>query len=74
MPDTEDNEHAWGQWWSVQYDLGVEIDQRIEKVSDGRSDQFKAALVASLIEHLGEHLRRYLKLPESDSRPEVPRA
>lgn len=65
-----DNEHAWGQWWGVQYKLGCEIDLRIEQVSEGRSDQFKAALVASMIERLGEHLRRYLRLPDSDDRPE----
>lgn len=65
-----DNEYAWSQWWEVQYKMGCEMDLRIDQVSEGRSDQFKAALVASMIEHLGEQLRRYLHLPDSDDRPE----
>lgn len=65
---TADSEQAWGEWWDIQYHLGRHMEERIEKVAEGRSDQFKAALVASLIEHLGEQLQRYLKLRDSDTR------
>ena len=64
--EPEDSEPAWAQWWDIQHGVLGDVDARLDRAGDGKSDQFMAALTSSVIEHLAERQRRYIKLPHSD--------
>ena len=58
-----DDEKAWSDAWSEQYDLCQAVDRMLDTATKGRPDVFKAALVSYLIEHLSERLRLCLRMP-----------
>lgn len=64
MPDYTKPE--WDRWFDVQYDLQLEIDRKIEEVTRGKSDPFRAALVSAMIEHLAEGMRMFIHIPPKD--------
>lgn len=64
--EPEDSERAWAVWFDIQHGVLGDVDARLDRAGDGRSDAFMAALVSSVIEHLAERQRRYIKLPARD--------